>query len=249
MQVIVGVPIQRNRRSVKKVNPVADCGFYLQEISNCPAILRRSIGGRAEMRRRKEAASGKLPTLHTLIIKDVHNAWEKMWWDIDIFGDVQRSFPEEEEPLAYAALNACLSASNLEHWALSRWTREQRQRGNYSDDLPFRELLEEMVPQQGLCVDVANTTKHGGHRNIRWPNGELKLEYEEANEHCPPGYTVRSFHERKTSYLYNDLHDLPRLWWCFLAKIDLVSGEQPTPAWWSRKMSRIFGVAHKIPPI
>ena len=46
------------------------------------------------------------PTLHTLIIGDVRTAWEKMYWDIDVFGDVQRSYPEEQAPLAYVALNA-----------------------------------------------------------------------------------------------------------------------------------------------
>lgn len=191
------------------------------------------------MRKRRDSSKHS-PILHTLILDDIRTAWEKMYWDIDVFGDVQRSYPEEQEPLAYAALNACISASSLENWSLVYWTRQLREKGCRVNDSDFHDLLSTMIPHQGLCVDVANTTKHGDHRENRWKGGKLDLRYNEADEYTPSGFTVLKLHESGSSSLYNDLHDLPRLWWLFLEKIDLVSGEQPTPEWWQRKMSRIF---------
>lgn len=181
------------------------------------------------------------PTFHTVIIGDVRTAWEKMYWDVDVFGDLQRSYPEEQEPIAYAALNACISASSLESWAMTAWKRQRRQGDGSANDINFHALLETTIPHQGLCVDVANTTKHGDHRESRWKGGKLDLRYDDASEDSPSGFAVLKLHEGRTSYLYNDLHDLPRCWWLFLQKVDLVSGGQPTPDWWQRKISRMFG--------
>lgn len=190
--------------------------------------------------RKRQDGSQQSPTFHTLIIDGLRMAWEKMWWDVDVFGDVQRSFPEEQEPLAYAALNACISASSLENWSLMEWKRQRRKRGSRPKDSEFYDLLASMIPHQGLCVDVANTTKHGDHRESRWQGGKLDLRYDEADEDSPSGFTVLKLHSSGTSYLYNDLHDLPRSWWRFLVEVELVSGEQPTPEWWQRKMAREF---------
>jgi len=51
------------------------------------------------------------PTTHTVIIGDVHQMWEKLFWDVEVLGDIQRSYPEEYMPLAYAALNVCIASS------------------------------------------------------------------------------------------------------------------------------------------
>lgn len=190
---------------------------------------------------KKRAGSQKSPTLHTLVIEDVRSAWEKMYWDVDVFGDVQRAYPEEHEPLAYTALNACNSASNLENWSMAAWKKLLRQKRLRFESKEFFDLLTDLIPIQGLCVDVAITAKHGNHREERWHGGQLALRYEEASEHSPSGFTVLNMRNNQLSHLYNDIHDLPRLWWKFLREIDLVSGEQPTPAWWQRKISRMFG--------
>lgn len=192
------------------------------------------------MKNRKDSTN-KSPTLHTLIISDVRSAWEKLYWDIDVFGDVQGSFLEDQEPLAYAALNACISASSLENWSFVIWKRQLRKKGFRVNDSDFHDLLKTMIPHQGLCVDVANTTKHGDHRERRWKGGKLDLKYDEGSEYTPPGFVVLKLHESSRSYLYNDLHDLPDCWWLFLNEVDLVSGERPTPDWWQRKVSRMFG--------
>lgn len=146
------------------------------------------------------------PTLHTLIIDDVRTAWEKMYWDVDVFGDVQRSFPEEHEPLAYAALNACVSASSLESWSFVAWKRQRRKKDCKTEDSEFYDLLETMIPHQGLCADVPNTTLHGDHREHCWLGGSLDLRYDEADEadeDSPSGFVVLKLHDSRTSYLYN----------------------------------------------
>ena len=164
-----------------------------------------------------------------------------MYWDIDVFGDVQRSYPEEQEPLAYAALNACISAWSLESWARTAWKRQRRKTGGSGKVSEFNSRLETMIPHQGLCADVANTTKHGEHRESRWLGGRLDLRYDDACENSPSGFVVLKSEGIRTSSLYNDLHDLPHLWWKFIKEVDLVSGKQPTPDWWQRKISRMFG--------
>ncbi len=124
---------------------------------------------------KRRAPPQKSPKLHTLIIEDVHSAWEKMYWDVDVFGDVQTAYPEEHEPLAYTALNACLSASMLENWSLVAWKQQCRQKDLKKKSNDFFDLLADFIPNQGLCVDVANTTKHGNHREERWSGGQLSL--------------------------------------------------------------------------
>jgi hypothetical protein len=36
--------------------------------------------------------------------------FSKLAWDADIFRDIQISYPDEPEPLAFAAINVCVSA-------------------------------------------------------------------------------------------------------------------------------------------
>ncbi len=182
----------------------------------------------------------KPPIVHTLIIEDVHTAWEKMYWDIDVFGDIQRSYPDEKQPLAYAALNACISASSLENWSLAQWKKQCRMRNDKPEERYFDNLLKTTIPSQGLCVDVANTTKHGNHRDRRGGDAELTLKFDEPSEHTPPGFVVRKSNNGEISLLYNNLYHLPTHWWTFLQKVDLVSGEQPTPNWWATKISGLF---------
>jgi hypothetical protein len=158
-----------------------------------------------------------------------------MYWDVDVFGELQRSYPEEDAPLAYAALNACISSSSLENWVKSAWKRQRRIEGRNIDSDDFSSLLRINIPYQDLCVDVANTTKHGEFRDSRWKNGELKLEYDDESEDTPSGFSIKALHEGRISYLYNDIHDLPHRWWNLLLEIDLVSCEMPTPDWFRRK--------------
>ncbi|MCK4713237.1 MAG: hypothetical protein KAT26_10195 [Marinosulfonomonas sp.] len=167
-----------------------------------------------------------------------------MYWDIDIFLEIQRSYPTEDQPLVYAALNACVSAWSLEQWAEQAWKREYRS-NRKSVPCEFRELVSQKIPAQDLCCDIANTAKHAAHREERWPNGELTLKWNDGDEASPPGLMLLRSEGNNPTLLHSDFFDLPRDWWNFLREQKLVSGDQPTPKWWQKKISRIFGEVSK----
>ncbi|WP_187432234.1 hypothetical protein ROLI_031660 [Roseobacter fucihabitans] len=171
-----------------------------------------------------------------------------MYWDIDIFSDFQRSYPDESQPLVYSALNACISAWSLEKWAMQAWKKNERTEDRKSDEKEFLKRLSQKIPMHGLCVDVANTTKHGAHKVDRWTDGLLELRWDEGDEDVPPGLMLVRSEGDETTLLHSDFVALPAQWWSFLQEMRLVSGNQPTPRWWQNKVGRMFGRLPNLSP-
>ena len=182
---------------------------------------------------------------HTVLIGDVRAMWEKLWWDVDVFCDVQRAYPDERQPLVYAALNACISAWSLEQWSKAAYKHALRKTGA---DAPvdFDSLLSQMVPAQAACADIANTTKHGSHRESRWHGGQLTLDWDEGSEYYPSGFHLLKNESGESIAFFSSLDALPRGWWGFLERVSLVEGPMPTPDWFRNKMSRIFRGANFV---
>ena len=177
---------------------------------------------------------------HTVIIGDVHAMWEKLWWDVEVFSDIQRGYPDEVQPLVYSALNACIAAWSLEKWAQKALTQSNRlSQGDVSG--AFDKCLAEMVPAQAMCNAIANTAKHASFFEATWSGGELRLEWHAGDESCPPGYVLIQSASGERGSMLNSLFSLPADWWNFLVSINLVSGPMPTPVWFQNKMQRIFG--------
>lgn len=167
--------------------------------------------------------------------------WEKMYWDMEVFSDIQRSYPDEGQPLVYAALNACIAAWSLETWARNSFVSGYPQKEKQDRRKYFDRVLANMIPLQAMCSVVANTAKHGAHRDSGWDGGSLSLKWDDGDECGPAGFVLVTKGQTNAPSMLNSLFDLPRDWWDFLQKMELVEENLPTPNWLRRKLSRMFG--------
>lgn len=183
------------------------------------------------------------PTVHTAIIRDAGDMWSKLAWDADVYRDVQISYPSETQPLAYAAINVCIAATSLRDWVASEVARRARAAGLKYDEKAHLTAMYAAVPEQALCEAIANTAKHAKHRDGDWPGGEVRLEWEEGDEDCPPGYMLHHLNGagQGGSLAVNTFDALCGNWWDLLKALDLAKDQRRTPEWQQNKLRRIFG--------
>lgn len=209
----------------------------------CAAIVRHTLKVLISAMTRKSGPPIEHATQHTAIIRDHGGMWSKLVWDVDVFRDIQVSYPDEREPLAYAAINVCIAA-----WSLREWVRGMRQRTSSQLNLPFdhskflRELLS-AVPEQAACEAIANTAKHARIHDGNWVGGMVRISWYDGDEDCPPGYTLH--HDNKDgSYeglAVNRFAALCDNWWAYLQANNLAIGQNRIPDWQQRKLKSIFG--------
>lgn len=178
-----------------------------------------------------------------MIIGDAVKMWEKLVWDVDQYQDIQRSNPQERQPLAFAAINVCIAAWSLEQWAKTAWMKRERSCGSGASESDFHALVRQLVPYQRICVDIANTAKHARHRDESWEGGEARLEWQEADEDGPSTFLlmhVNKVGERKV-LAYNTFEAVRNDWWKCLVSMGLATGPQYSPEFMQNKLRRIFG--------
>ena len=182
-------------------------------------------------------------TKHTAIINNPASMWSKLAWDADIFRDIQTSYPDEREPLAYAAINVCIAAASLQDWVEKSLRRTAKEAGAPWDDKAFFDAVRSAVPEQSACVAIANTSKHFDFKERNWHKGEVRLTYEKWDEDVPPGYVL--YHviadSHSEGFAVNKFDALCRNWWTFLTTCGLTDGHSGRPEWWNNKLNRIFG--------
>ena len=181
-------------------------------------------------------------TKHTAIISDPASMWSKLAWDADCFRDIQTNYPDEKEPLAYAAINVGLAASSLQDWTKKCLQRGAEESDRTWDEDAFFTDLRAAVPEQSTCAAIANTSKHMDFHQRRWVNGEVLLVYEEGNENVPSGYVLYHViaHSHGQGFAVNRFDALCRNWWKFLTARGLTDGRSDMPEWRSNKLNRIF---------
>ncbi len=200
----------------------------------------------------RKVASNRPPTLHTALIGDPVSMWEKLAWDVDQFQDIQRSYPNETQPLAFAAINVCIAAWSLEKWTLAAWTKHQRDAGKKADEKAFYNFVRKNVPTQAICSTVANTAKHAFHREDEsWEGGEVRIEWEDGDEDGPSTYVLKYIDHRKPYPIvaYGVFEAVREEWWKCLVALKLTDRERHSPEFFQNKLKRIFGgVQHALPP-
>jgi hypothetical protein len=185
-------------------------------------------------------------TMHTAVIGTVVEMWEKLAWDIDIFEDIQRRYPDETQPLAYAAINVCIAAASLGDWVLKtiepQFSAESASR--------IRDQIAAQVPELNMCRAIANTAKHLEYKESRWAGGRVDLVWEEGDEYGPPGYALYHVHNdgQSMTLAFNSFQALKEAWWKTLVAEGLATGQMPSPKWMQNKLTRIFGPAPELPP-
>ena len=73
--------------------------------------------------------------------------------------------------------------------------------------------------------------------------GEVRLEWEEGDEDCPPGYMLHHLNGNGQGggLAVNTFEALCGNWWNLLKALDLAKDQQRTPEWQQNKLRRIFG--------
>jgi hypothetical protein len=147
-----------------------------------------------------------------------------------------------EAPLAYAALNVCITATSLQDWAeafLERNCKEAKE--TWNNPAFYRDVLA-AIPEQSACVAIANTSKHSKFRERRWLNGEVRLTLEEGDEDTPSGYVL--YHVisggHSEGFAVSRFDGLCRNWWAYLTARGLTDGQTGMPEWRTNKLNRMF---------
>lgn len=165
--------------------------------------------------------------------------WSKLCWDAYVFRNIQVAYPDEPEPLAYAAINVCIAANSLKDWVRNAIPRSERGAKETLD-----QEIRNAVPLQAMCDAIANTSKHSSHSDGHW-GGSVSLAWEDGDESAPEGYVLRyADADGAPRGIYglaaNQFHALLDGWWAFLLTRNLVKPDQRTPAWMQRELCRIF---------
>ena len=104
--------------------------------------------------------SNENPARHTVVISDVVSMYWKLSWDIQQFDEIQRDYPEVVEPLAYAAINVCISALSLRDWTVAAFVAKSRADGKKVNESMVVDHIHKHILQQAMCEAIANTAKH-----------------------------------------------------------------------------------------
>ncbi len=200
--------------------------------------------------RQRNGESSKPPETHTAIIGDPVTMWEKLAWDVDVFEDIQRSYPDERQPLAYAAINVCIAAWSLEKWVVSACKREARKEPGGFDVTEFRRVLKTAIPQQAMCAAIANTSKHAHYDESDWSGGAVAVDWEVGDEDSPSGWMLNHIDStgRSRNLAFNSFMALRDNWWSHLVALGLATGVQTFPEWKQNKLRKIFGHIRHLPP-
>ncbi|NGO62317.1 hypothetical protein G6N76_01420 [Rhizobium daejeonense] len=162
--------------------------------------------------------------------------WEKLAWNVEELEDIQRMQNDEFQPLCYAFLDACITAQCLQHWVLHHLGMQGKEKSK-----AFEAELYTRMPDQLMCVSIANSAKHA-HYSGDW-SGVLELVFEPSDEDVQGGWSVRHIYPGSEERLVTvgNLRELCFQWFNLLVERGLVHGPYTSPAWFSNKMRRIFG--------
>jgi hypothetical protein len=192
----------------------------------------------------QKARSPERAELHTAIIADPVGMWTKLAWDVDAFRDIQVGYPDEAQPLCFAAINVCIAAESLRNWVVRAVHHPTGKAERVKSREQFDARLALAVPEQAMCDAIANTAKHSGFNEDRWTGGKVLLAYEIGDEDSPPGYILYHVIEDGPSegLAVNRFAALRDNWWNFLSELNLTNGRSRSPEWEQNKLIRIFGM-------
>jgi hypothetical protein len=191
----------------------------------------------------KNQLNHQTPERHTGVITDAPGMFWKLAWDIDQFDDIQRNDPSLEEPLAFAAINVCISASSLRAWTVTSYVAQQRLKGNKISDKEVSDHIYQHVEQQRMCEAIANTAKHSRFKEAEWRGGYVSVDFDDPTEDDPGGLILRHIHEDGafTSKALNAFMCLERNWWGELQNLGFAF-DRTGPEWRQRRIRALLKV-------
>jgi len=168
----------------------------------------------------------------------------KMVWDIEQFDRIQRSMPDLDEPLAFAAINVCIAATSLRDWTVASFMAKRRLQKKPVTKGKVLEHIYRHVPQQGMCEAIANTAKHSRLQEANWRGGHVRIDVDESTEDDPGGRVLRHIHEdgAYTSLGLNAFMAMEQCWWGELQNLGFAF-PRIGPEWWQRNVRSKFGLS------
>lgn len=110
----------------------------------------------------------------TVLAGDVGGLLHKLEYELEQFSRAHHSNPPDITGIVFNCLNFIVTAQSLYDW----FKAEMRDPNpDQFDQVAFDAVIQERLPYQGLCRDVANTLKHRRFRDGLWPGGAVRLEY------------------------------------------------------------------------
>lgn len=182
------------------------------------------------------------PAQHTVVISDVPSMFWKLAWDIDQFDDIQRNGPDIVEPLAFAAINVCFSATSLGEWVAAAYVTRIRSEGGTAKRDEIIKQIHQRIPQQKICDAIANTAKHSRFHEGKWSGGSARIDLDKPDEDSPGGHILRHVHANgaTTKVALNEFMSLEQNWWNELQNLGFTF-PYIGPEWRQHRIRRIFG--------
>jgi hypothetical protein len=135
-------------------------------------------------------SEGVDPRRLTALIGQAQHVWGKLAWEAARLRAAHAAVPFDIDALVYGAMNFAVTAASLEDWL---WKLAARRLAISQTQQSFREAAAAAVPLQPAFRDIANTFKHGAHRDQNWRGGTVELVHFAAFS-CTPREYVLFYH-------------------------------------------------------
>lgn len=120
----------------------------------------------------RRADSGEDPRKLTALIGQAQHVWGKLVWEASQLRRAHQATPFDVDALVYGAINFAITAASLEDWL---WKLSARRLPISETRDQFKEAVAAAVLLQPAFHDIANTFKHGAHRDENWRGGTVEL--------------------------------------------------------------------------
>lgn len=120
----------------------------------------------------RRSESGSDPRKLTALIGQAQHVWGKLTWEASQLRKAHHAIPFAVDALVFGAVNFAITAASLEDWM---WKLAARRLPVSQSRQQFQDAVCEAVPLQPAFRDIANTFKHGAHRDENWSGGTVEL--------------------------------------------------------------------------
>jgi hypothetical protein len=112
------------------------------------------------------------PRKLTALVGQAQHVWGKLAWEAAQLRRAHEGAPFDVDALVFGAINFAVTSASLEDWL---WKLAARKLPIAEDRVGFQEAIAKVVPLQPAFRDIANTFKHGAHREEGWKGGTVEL--------------------------------------------------------------------------
>ena len=112
------------------------------------------------------------PRKLTALVGQAQHVWGKLNWEAAQLRRAHEAKPFAVDALVFGAINFAVTSASLEDWL---WKLAARKLPIWNTRGSFQDAIAKVVPLQPAFRDIANTFKHGAHREDGWKGGTVEL--------------------------------------------------------------------------